>query len=245
MAPSVNKKQIKAFIAESLFPHFEKAWFVHNNIYLLRINGYCLQGISLYFLRNLRKVRTYYFVQLLNIPANNLYVTLGDSIKETNRKKGFLSRFRGEPKEYLFEWPARLDIVDQLINLLTAQAQPPFSRALTPHDILTYIKDHKPGSNNLTVRWTAAMSTAMCGDLETAQRKLRILEEERSKWLFALADKPHMITDLDIEKQKELKKALQVVTDKERFDQYCQLTASKTIKALKIPEKYLTVNGNK
>lgn len=241
MALSVSKKQIKAFITESLFPHFQKEWFVHNDINLLRIHGYCLQGISLYFLRNLRKLRTYYFVQLLNIPAANLHVTIGDSIKETTRKKGFLGRFKGEPKEYLFDWPARLNIADHLIDLITSQTQPQVSRALTPHAILTYIKDTKSGSPNLTIRWTEAVSIAMCGELETAQHELKLLEEERSNWLSASADKPHLTTDLDIEKQKELKKVLQVVTDKRQFDEYCHLTAVKTMKALRIPEKYLTV----
>ena len=242
MTPSVNVNQIRAFIVESLLPNFDREWFVHNKTSLLRIRGFCVQGISLYFMRNLGKIRTYYFVQLLTIPETNLHVVLGDSLREKIRKKGLLTRFRGRPKEFLFDWPSRFDIVEELLSLLAIQIWPSIDNALTPNEVLVGIDEHKSGSDHDTVRWSEGMLTGMCGDLKSAKRKLQALEQDLSEWISTSAEKPGLITDADIEKLNELRKVLQVVTDQGRFNEYCQATAGKTIKNLKIPQKYLALN---
>lgn len=193
-------------------------------------------------MRNLGKLRTYYFVQLLTIPETNLHVVLGDSLREKIRNKGLLTRFRGRPKEFLFDWPSRFDIVDELLSLLANQIWPPINSALTPNEVLVGIGKHRSGSDHDTVRWSVGMLTGICGDLESAKRKLQALEQDLSEWISASAERPGLITDADIEKLNELKKVLQVVTDKGRFNEYCQATAGKTIKNLKIPQKYLALN---
>ena len=237
----VDMNQIRAFVVESLLPNFNKEWFVHHKTSLLRIRKYCLQGISLYFMRNLGKLRTYYFVQLLTIPERNLHVTLGDSLQVKASKKGLLSRFRRGPTEFLFDWPSRFDIVDEWLSLLVDQIWPPIDSGLTPEEVLDGIREHISGGENETVRWSEGMLTAMCGDLESANRKLHALEQDLSQWISASAEKPGVITDAVVEKLNELRKVLQVVTDKERFDQYCQSTAIETTKHLKIPKKYLAL----
>ena len=240
----MDKNQIRAFVVESLLPNFNKEWFVHNKTSLLRIRKYCLQGISLYFMRNLGKLRTYYFVQLLTIPERNLHVALGDSLKVKASKKGLLSRFRRGPTEFLFDWPSRFDIVDELLSILVDQIWPPIDSALTPEEVLAGIREHRSGIEHETVRWSEGMLTAMCGDPESARRKLQALEHDLSQLISVSAEKPGVITDADVEKLNELRKVLQVVTDKERFDRYCQSTAIETIKNLKIPQKYLALDRN-
>jgi hypothetical protein len=237
----VDMNQIRAFVVESLLPNFNEEWFVHHKTFLLRIRKYCLQGISLYFMRNLGKLRTYYFVQLLTIPERNLHVTLGDSLKVKASKKGLLSLFRRGPTEFLFDWSSRFDIVDELLSLLADQIWPAIDSGLTPEEVLDGIREHRSGSEHETVRWSEGMLAGMCGDLESANRKLQALEQDLSQWTSASAEKPHVITDRDVEKLHELRKVLQVILDKERFDQYCQSAAIETIKNLKIPKKYVAL----
>lgn len=235
MSRTIKKNELKKYLEIKITPLLGDEWQVYDGDTTIRVNDFLIQGVHLDTSSYSKVFVPWYFIQLIPIHSDHIYMTLGSRLKKKLTIRKHLMGYK--PKEMWCDWAPEDDaLLKEIAEVLHKQAKSSFDEPLTLETVVQYLESdrEKLKSKNPLVRGSYGIVYGLLGHMKEAKKNLELAEKELERRALAWKKKGKNPPEHNREFKKEIIQFINKLTTPTEFCIYCKQQAEKTAQTLKL-----------